>query len=213
MTNEAYIYDAIRTPRGKGKDSGSLHSVKPIDLLDTLFKAMQARHDLDTSLVDDVLLGCVTPVGEQGADIARTAPLYSGWNLDLPGAQLNRFCASGLESVNLAAAKVRSGWEHLVVAGGIESMSRVKMGADGGVLWGDDPEVINKLGFVPQGISADLIASLEGFSRQDVDELALCSQMRAAEAAAQGYFNKSIIPVKDKDGNLLSFKTGERYFE
>ncbi len=203
MTNEAYIYDAIRTPRGKGRDSGSLHPVKPIDLLDTLFKAMQERHDLDTLLVDDVLLGCVTPVGEQGADIARTAPLYSGWNLDLPGAQLNRFCASGLESVNLAAAKVRSGWEHLVVAGGIESMSRVKMGADGGVLWGDDPEVISKLGFVPQGISADLIASLEGFSRQDVDELALCSQMRAAEATEKGFFKKSIIPVKDKDGTIL----------
>ena len=203
MTTEAYIFDAIRTPRGRGKENGGLHPVKPIDLLDTLFKAMETRNELDTSQVDDILLGCVTPVGEQGGNIARTAPIYSGWNLDLPGAQLNRFCASGLETVNLAAAKVRSGWEDLIVAGGIESMSRVTMGSDGGVMWGDDPAIVQKLGFVPQGISADLIASLEEFSRTDVDELALCSQMRAAEAVRQGYFKNSIIAVNGADGAVL----------
>ena len=201
MPTEAYIFDAIRTPRGRGKESGGLHAVKPLDLLDTLFRAMQARHDLDTSQVDDVLLGCVTPIGEQGADIARTAPLYAGWDLDLPGAQINRFCASGLESVNMAAMKVRSGWEDLIVAGGVESLSRVKMGSDGGAMW-EDADVAKRLGFVPQGISADLIASLEGFSREDVDEVALASQQRATAAREKGYFS-SIIPVLDQDGKLL----------
>ena len=201
MPNEAYIYDAIRTPRGRGKANGSLHEVRPLDLLKTLFDEMRLRHDLDTSQVDDVLLGCVTPVKEQGGNIARTAPLYAGWDLDLPGAQLNRFCASGLEAVNLAAMKVRSGWEELVVAGGIESMSRVPMGSDGGAMW-DDYEVMAQLDIVPQGISADLIASLEGFSRADVDGYALRSQQRAAIAQQNGHFS-SIVSVRAADGRVL----------
>ena len=201
MPTEAYIYDAIRTPRGRGKANGSLHEVRPLDLLKTLFDEMRQRHDLDTSQVDDVLLGCVTPVKEQGGNIARTAPLYAGWDLDLPGAQLNRFCASGLEAVNLAAMKVRSGWEELVVAGGIESMSRVLMGSDGGAMW-DDYEVMGQLDIVPQGISADLIASLEGFSRADVDGYALRSQQRAAIAQQNGHFS-SIVPVRAADGRVL----------
>ncbi len=201
MPTEAYIYDAIRTPRGRGKANGSLHDVRPLDLLKTLFDEMRLRHDLDTSQVDDVLLGCVTPVKEQGGNIARTAPLYAGWDLDLPGAQLNRFCASGLEAVNLAAMKVRSGWEELVVAGGVESMSRIPMGSDGGAMW-DDYEVMAQLDIVPQGISADLIASLEGFTRLDVDEFALRSQQRAAVAQQANYF-KSIIPVRAADGRVL----------
>ena len=201
MPTEAYIYDAIRTPRGRGKANGSLHEVRPLDLLKTLFDEMRLRHDLDTSQVDDVLLGCVTPVKEQGGNIARTAPLYAGWDLDLPGAQLNRFCASGLEAVNLAAMKVRSGWEELVVAGGIESMSRVLMGSDGGAMW-DDYEVMGQLDIVPQGISADLIASLEGFSRADVDGYALRSQQRAAIAQQNGHFS-SIVPVRAADGRVL----------
>ena len=201
MPTEAYIYDAIRTPRGRGKANGSLHDVRPLDLLKTLFDALRLRHDLDTSQVDDVLLGCVTPVKEQGGNIARTAPLYAGWDLDLPGAQLNRFCASGLEAVNLAAMKVRSGWEELVVAGGIESMSRVPMGSDGGAMW-DDYEVMGQLDIVPQGISADLIASLEGFSRADVDGYALRSQQRAAIAQQNGHFS-SIVSVRAADGRVL----------
>ncbi len=201
MPTEAYIFDAIRTPRGRGKANGSLHEVRPLDLLKTLFDELRVRHDLDTSQVDDVLLGCVTPVKEQGGNIARTAPLYAGWDLDLPGAQLNRFCASGLEAVNLAAMKVRSGWEELVVAGGIESMSRIPMGSDGGAMW-DDYEVMAQLDIVPQGVSADLIASLEGFTRQDVDAFALRSQQRAAAAQQNGYF-KSIVPVRAADGRVL----------
>ncbi len=202
MTNEAYIFDALRTPRGRGKESGALHGVKALDLLAVLFHEMKERHELDTSQVDDVLLGCVTSIQEQGADIARTAPLYAGWDVDIPGVQLNRFCASGLEAVNLAAMKVRSGWESLIVAGGVESMSRVPMGSDGGALF-EDPAVIEQLGIVPQGISADLIATLEGFSRADVDEFALESQRRAAVAAAKGYF-KSIVPVKGGNRLLLA---------
>lgn len=198
---EAYLFDAIRTPRGRGKTDGSLHQVKPLDLLKTLFDALRERHDLDTSQVDDVLLGCVTPVKEQGADIGRTAPIYAGWDVDLPGAQVNRFCASGLETVNMAAMKVRSGWEELVVAGGVESMSRVPMGSDGGAMF-DDYELMQQFGFVPQGISADLIATLEGFSRDDVDQYALASQQRATQATRQGYFT-SIIPVRDGDGRVL----------
>lgn len=201
MTIDAYIYDAIRTPRGRGKANGALHEVTPIQLLTGLFQTLQARHDLDTSQVDDVVLGCVTPIGEQGGDIARTAPLYAGWNLDTPGMQLNRFCASGLEAVNLAAMKVRSGWEELVVAGGVESMSRLPLGSDGGAIM-DDPMVSETIGFVPQGISADLIATLEGFSRQDVDTFALQSQQRAAQAEQEGRF-KSLIPVRDAQGNVL----------
>lgn len=196
---EAYIYDAIRTPRGKGKASGSLYEVTPIDLVAGLMKALQQRHDLDTSQVDDVVLGCVTPIGDQGADIARTAALYADWDVDVPGVQLNRFCASGLEAVNMAAMKVRSGWEDLVVAGGVESMSRVPMGSDGGA-WVLDPKVNLKTNFVPQGVSADLIASLEGFSREDIDRFALQSQQRAAFAQENGRFHHSLIPVKDMNG-------------
>lgn len=199
---EAFIFDAVRTPRGRGKESGSLHGVKALDLLAVLFHALQDRHDLDTSQVDDVLLGCVTPIGEQGSDIARTAPLYAGWDVDLPGMQINRFCASGLDAVNTAAMKVRSGWEELIVAGGVESMSRVPMGADGGAMF-EDPDVIAQLGIVPQGISADLIATLAGFTREDVDLFALQSQQRAAHAAANGYFG-SIVPVMDRgNGRIL----------
>lgn len=199
---EAYIFDAIRTPRGKGKSNGRLYEVTPIDLVATLLKEMEQRHDLDTSQVDDVVLGCVTPIGDQGADIARTAVLYADWHVDVPGVQLNRFCASGLEAVNLAAMKVRSGWERLVVAGGVESMSRVPMGSDGGA-WVMDPKVNNATHFVPQGISADLIASIEGFSREDVDQFALESQRRAAQARANGYFQRSITPVRDMNGLMI----------
>jgi acetyl-CoA C-acetyltransferase len=201
MPTEAYIFDAIRTPRGRGKANGALHDVRPLDLLKTLFDEMRLRHNLDTSQVDDVLLGCVTPVKEQGGNIARTAPLYAGWDLDIPGAQLNRFCASGLEAVNMAAMKVRSGWEELVVAGGVESMSRIPMGSDGGAMW-DDYEVMTQLSIVPQGISADLIASLEGFTRQDVDAFALLSQQRAAAAQREGYY-KSIVPVRAAGGRII----------
>jgi acetyl-CoA C-acetyltransferase len=172
MTQEAYIFDALRTPRGKGKKNGTLHEVTPIDLVATLMRQMQQRHNLDTSQVDDIVLGCVTPIGEQGADIARTAALYAGWDVDTPGMQINRFCASGLETVNMAAMKVRSGWEDLVVAGGVESMSRIPMGSDGGA-WIMDPKVNMATHFVPQGISADLIATIEGYTRDDVDRYAV----------------------------------------
>lgn len=197
---EAYIFDAIRTPRGRGKETGALYPVAPIKLLQQLFTALQKRHNLDTSQVDDVVLGCVTPVKEQGGDIARTAPLFADWHEDVPGVQINRFCASGLEAVNLAAMKVRSGWEDLVLAGGVESMSRVPMGSDGWVIM-DDPEVSAKIGFVPQGISADLIATLEGFSRQEIDEFAFHSQKRAIEAIQNGHF-RSIIPILDGQGRV-----------
>ena len=196
---DAYIFDALRTPRGKGKSSGSLYEVTPIDLVAALMREMQQRHDLDTSQVDDVVLGCVTPIGDQGADIARTAALYADWHVDVPGMQINRFCASGLETVNMAAMKVRSGWEELVVAGGVESMSRVPMGSDGGA-WITDPKVNSKTHFIPQGVSADLVATLEGFSRADVDQFALQSQQRAAHATANGYFQRSLVPVKDING-------------
>ncbi len=195
----AYIYDHVRTPRGKGKKDGSLHQASPVWLLRTLLHAMQQRHGLDTGLVDDVVLGCVTPVGEQGADIARTAVLDADWAQTVAGVTQSRFCASGLESVNLAAAKVLSGWEDLVVAGGVESMSRWTMGSDGGA-WVMDPRVNQKLGFVPQGIGADLIATLEGWDRADVDGFALRSHQRAALARAEGRFAKSVVPVKDIAG-------------
>ncbi len=199
MPTEAYVFDAIRTPRGRGKKSGALYEVTPIELVASLLKELQARCDLDTSQVDDIALGCVIPIGEQGADIARTAALYAGWHVDTPGMQINRFCASGLETVNLAASKVRSGWDDLIVAGGVEHMSRVPMGSDGGA-WILDPRVNTKTHFVPQGISADLLATIEGFNRQDVDAFALRSQQQAAHASENGYFERSIIPVKDKSG-------------
>ncbi|TCB60353.1 acetyl-CoA C-acetyltransferase [Acinetobacter terrae] len=197
--SEAYIIDAIRTPRGKGKKDGSLHQVKPITLLTTLLNELKDRHQLDTSKVDDIVLGCVTPIGDQGADIAKTAAIAAGWDNDVAGVQINRFCASGLEAVNMAAMKVRSGWEDIVVAGGVESMSRVPMGSDGGP-WALDPETNMACDFVPQGIGADLIATIDGYTRSDVDTFAENSQKKAAAAQAAGYFNKSIVPVKDKAG-------------
>ena len=199
MAQEAYVFDAIRTPRGRGKKNGSLHEVKPIDLVVTLMREMQQRHELDTSQVDDVVLGCVTPIGEQGADIAKISAQYADWDIDVPGVQLNRFCASGLESVNVAAMKVRSGWEHLVVAGGVESMSRYPLGADGGAMV-LDPAVNAGTNFVPQGIGADLIATLEGFSREDVDAFGLRSQKLAAEAWKEERFKRSVVPVLDQNG-------------
>ena len=197
--SDAYIYDHLRTPRGKGKKDGSLHQATPVWLLRTLLQTLQRRNHLDTALVDDVVLGCVTPIGEQGADIARTAVLDAEWAQSVAGVTQSRFCASGLESVNLAAAKVKSGWEDLVVAGGVESMSRWAMGSDGGA-WFMDPRINQKLGFVPQGIGADLIATLEGFSRSDVDGFALRSHQRAAAARAEGRFARAIVPVKDIAG-------------
>lgn len=197
--SEAYIFDAIRTPRGKGKKDGSLYEVKPITLLTTLMQALQERNHLDTSMVEDVVLGCVTPIADQGADIAKTAAIAAGWSDNVSGVQINRFCASGLEAVNLCAMKVRSGWEDLVVAGGIESMSRVAMGSDGGP-WALDPQTNLKAGFVPQGVGADLIATLDGYSRADVDEFAANSQAKAAKAQAEGRFDKSLIAVKDGAG-------------
>jgi acetyl-CoA C-acetyltransferase len=196
---DAYLYDHVRTPRGKGKKDGSLHQATPVWLLSTLLRALQLRLALDTALVDDVVLGCVTPVGEQGADIARTAVLDADWAQSVAGVTQSRFCASGLESINLAAAKVASGFERLVVAGGVESMSRWPMGSDGGA-WFMDPRINAKLGFVPQGIGADLIATMEGFSRADVDAFALQSHRRAALARAEGRFVKSLVPVHDIAG-------------
>ncbi len=199
---DAYIYDAVRTPRGKGKKDGSLHQATPVWLIQTLLRALQTRNHLDTSLVDDVVLGCVTPVGEQGADVARTAVLAADWAESVAGVTLSRFCASGSEAVNLAAAKVMSGMEDMVVAGGIESMSRWAMGSDGGA-WVMDPSINSKLSFIPQGVSADLIATLEGFSRHDVDAYAVESQRRAAAAQAAGRFGKSIVPVRDLNGLMM----------
>ncbi len=199
MSREAYIYDAVRTPRGKGKRNGSLYEVKPIALAATALTALQQRTELDTSLVEDVVLGCVTPVNEQGCDIAKIASLYAGWDYRVSGVQLNRFCASGLDAVNICAMKLRSGWEDLVVAGGVESMSRVPMGSDLGA-WANDPDTNARVGFVPQGVGADLLASMDGFSRHDVDTFAARSQKRAAHARDSGYFDKSIIPVKDLNG-------------
>ena len=196
--SHAYIFDAIRTPRGKGRN-GSLQQVKPITLLANLLSALQERNQFESQNVDDIVMGCVTPIGDQGADIAKTAAILAGWDDDVAGVTLNRFCASGLEAVNLAAMKVRSAWEHLVVAGGVESMSRVPMGSDGGA-WANDPETNIKTGFMPQGIGADLIATLGGFSRDDVDGFAVRSHQKAAAAWQRNAFAKSIIPVKDQNG-------------
>lgn len=205
MSRDAFIYDAVRTPRGRGRTTGSLHRARPVDLVVTLLRALEQRNSaaasFNTAHVEDLLLGCVTPVGEQGANLARTAALAAGWDVRVPGVQLNRFCASGLEAINLAAMQVRAGWADLVVAGGVESMSRVPMGADGGALL-EDPAISDVIGFVPQGISADLIATLEGFSRQQLDEYALRSQQLAAHAASHGYF-RSLVPVYDAEGRLL----------
>ena len=199
---EAYIYDAVRTPRGKGKRDGSLHEVTPVHLLKNCFDAVRERNHLDTSLVDDVVIGCVTPVGEQGADIARTAVLYSDWDQSVAGVTQNRFCASGLESINLAAMKIMSGQEDMVAAGGVESMSRWPMGSDGGAMV-SDPRVNAKMDFVPQGIGADLIATINGFSREDVDAFAVKSQQKAAKAQEENRFAKSLIAVKDVNGMVV----------
>ena len=197
---EALIYDAIRTPRGRGKNTGSLHEVKPISLLTGLLDEVRTRHlGLDPNQIDDVILGCVTPVGDQGADIARTAVIAAGFGEQVAGVQLNRFCASGLEAVNQAAARVKSGWEDLIVAGGVESMSRVPMASDGGA-WAMDPRTALDTSFVPQGISADLIATIEGYTREDCDAFAVESQSRASKAIANGYFKHSVIPVLDASG-------------
>lgn len=198
MVNAAFIFDAIRTPRGKGKSDGSLHEVRPISLVSQLLGHLQTRNRLDTSRVDDIVLGCVTPLGEQGGNLPKMAALYAGWDQKACGQQINRFCASGLEAVNLAAMKIASGFEDLVVAGGVESMSRVPMGSDGGAAY--DPAWSTQVGFVPQGISADLIATVGGFTRQDVDRFALGSQQKAAAARDAGHFDRSVIPVTDACG-------------
>ncbi|MEI6663011.1 MAG: acetyl-CoA C-acetyltransferase [Actinomycetes bacterium] len=202
-STDALVFDAIRTPRGKGKSNGSLHGTKPVDLVVGLMHEMLIRNDqLDPNLVDDVVLGCVTPVGDQGADIAKTAAIKAGLPDTVAGVQLNRFCASGLEAVNVAAQKVASGWEDLVFAGGVESMSRLPMGTDGGA-WAMDPETNYDTSFVPQGVSADLIATIEGFSRDDVDAYAVRSQERASAAQAEGRFANSVIPVKDINDQVV----------
>ncbi|QRV31303.1 acetyl-CoA C-acetyltransferase [Streptomyces californicus] len=203
MSTEAFVYDAIRTPRGRGKANGALHGTKPIDLVVGLIHEIRGRFPgLDPAAIDDIVLGVVSPLGDQGSDIARIAAIAAGLPDSVAGVQENRFCASGLEAVNLAAAKVRSGWEDLVLAGGVESMSRVPMGSDGGA-WAMDPMTSFETGFAPQGIGADLIATVEGFSRRDVDEYAALSQERAAAAWKDGRFARSVVPVRDRNGLLV----------
>ncbi|WP_406468426.1 acetyl-CoA C-acetyltransferase [Streptomyces sp. NBC_01594] len=203
MSTEAFVYDAIRTPRGRGKANGALHGTKPIDLVVGLIHEIRNRFPgLDPAAIDDIVLGVVSPLGDQGSDIARIAAIAAGLPDSVAGVQENRFCASGLEAVNLAAAKVRSGWEDLILAGGVESMSRVPMGSDGGA-WAMDPMTNYETGFAPQGVGADLIATIEGFSRRDVDEFAALSQERAAEAWKDGRFARSVVPVKDRNGLVV----------
>lgn len=199
MSNDVFIVDAIRTPRGKGKSGGALHEVKPVTLVTQLLEAIRSRNDLDTRSVDDLVLGCVTPIGEQGAVLARAALLASSWDEGVAGVHVNRFCASGLEAVNVAAMKIASGWGEIVVAGGVESMSRVAMGSDGGA-WMEDPATQFAANYVPQGVSADLMATLDGFTREDVDSYALRSQRRAADASSNGWFSRSLVPVLDSNG-------------
>ena len=199
---EAFIFDAVRTPRSKGKPGGTLNEVKPIRLLAGLLEGLQARHDLDTARVDDVIMGCTAPLMEQGSCIAKAAAISARWDESVPGVQLDRFCASGLEAVNMAAAKVGSGQESLVVAGGIESMSRVPIGAAGGPMFAD-PEFVLEHTSVPQGIGADLIATLDGYSREDVDAFAMESQRRAAHARDSGWFDRSVLPVRDLNGAVV----------
>ncbi|MCW2834461.1 MAG: fadA 3 [Nocardioides sp.] len=197
---EAFIYDHIRTPRGKGKAAGALHEVKPVDLVVGLLDEVLERNpDFDPHRVDDVVLGVVTPIGDQGGDIAKTAALKAGYPETVAGVQLNRFCASGLEAVNQAASRVRGGFEDLILAGGVESMSRVPMGSDGGA-WAMDPATALATGFVPQGIGADLIATIEGWNREDVDTFAAQSHHRAAKAWANGYYSNAVVPVRDING-------------
>ncbi|MFI1796225.1 acetyl-CoA C-acetyltransferase [Streptomyces sp. NPDC020379] len=203
MSTEAYVYDAIRTPRGRGKADGALHGTKPVDLVVGLIHELRRRFPgLDPAAVDDIVLGVVSPLGDQGSDIAKVAAIAAGLPDTVAGVQENRFCASGLEAVNIAAAKVRSGWEDLVLAGGVESMSRVPMGSDGGA-WFADPMTNFEVGFVPQGVGADLIATLGGFSRHDVDVFAARSQERAAQAWKEGRFDRSVVPVRDRNGLVV----------
>lgn len=202
MATAAFIYDAVRSPRAKGKLGGPLNEVKPVDLAAGLLRGLSDRHDMDTSQVGDVILGCVAPVMDQGSCIAKAAVQVAGWHESVPGFQLDRFCASGLEAVNLAAAKVGSDQEKLVVAGGVESMSRVPIGASGGPMFADVEFVLGQYA-VPQGVGADLIASLDGYSRDAVDEFAVRSQKRAAHARSNGWFDRSVLPVKDKVGQII----------
>lgn len=202
MSHSVFVYDAIRTPRGKGKMDGSLYSVKPVHLAAGLLTELQQRYDLDTARVDDVVLGCGQPVGEQGGDVAKCVVQYAGWDESVPGVQIDRFCASGLEAVNQASSRIASGWEDLIVAGGVESMSRLPMGSAGGA-WIQDPEISFKLHSVPQGIGADLLAALDGYSREDVDRFALVSQQRAAHARDSGFFDRSVVPVRDINGLVV----------
>jgi acetyl-CoA C-acetyltransferase len=202
---DAFILEAVRTPRGRGRPDGSLHPITPVQLAAQTLAALRDRTSLDTSQLDDVVLGCVTPVGEQGADIARIATLVAGYAENVPGKQLNRFCASGLEAVNTAAAQVMSGQSDMVVGGGVEHMSRCTMGMDGGA-WAIDPQVAWPLHFVPQGVSADLIATIEGFTREQVDAYAVESQRRAAHAQQSGWFDRSLVPVKDVIGEVALAK-------
>ena len=202
MKNDAYIFDALRSPRGK-KKNGALSQLTPTDILSKLLIFLKKKHDLDTAEVDDVIMGCVTPIGEQGGNIAKAALQYAEWDYKVPGMQINRFCASGLESVNLSTMKIKSGWENLIVAGGIECMSRVTMGSDGGSI-ALEPKVNLRSQFVPQGIGADLIATIGGYTRKDIDSFALESHKRAANATNKGYF-KSIVPIYDQSGlHILS---------
>ncbi|MEO0577698.1 MAG: beta-ketoacyl synthase N-terminal-like domain-containing protein, partial [Pseudomonadota bacterium] len=199
---DAYIYDHVRSPRGKGRASGSLHEVTPIELSAQVLSALRDRNELDTSQVDDVVFGCVSPVGDQGANVARVAALVADYDQQVPGKQLNRFCASGLEAINTAASQVMSGQSDMCVGGGVESMSRVPMGSDSGAM-AADPKVASELYFAPQGIGADLIATIEGFSREDVDAYAVESQRRAANAWENGYFDGSVVPIRDQLGMVL----------
>ena len=198
MNNTAYIIDVVRTPRGRGKKNSALEEVKPLNLLLPLLQHLQEKHQFDNAAVEDIIIGCTTPIGEQGSNIGKSLALYAQWSDTIAGMQVNRFCASGLESVNIAAAKIHADYESCIIAGGVESMSRVPMGNDGGALH-YDPAVSSKVNFIPQGISADLIASLEKYSRTELDEYALSSHIRAAEAQSKGYFKESIVPILDQN--------------
>jgi acetyl-CoA C-acetyltransferase len=199
---EAYLYDAVRTPRGRGKPGGGLHTIPPIELATTVLGALRDRNQLDTAIVDDVILGCVEPVKEQGSDIARLAALYAGYDQSVPGVQINRFCASGLVATNMGAARVMAGQDDVIVAGGVESMSRVKMGSSRGS-WATDPQVASQTMFIPQGISADLLATLYGHDRTACDTFAVVSQQRAAAAWQDNRFAKSVVPVHDRNGVMV----------
>ncbi len=200
--NHAYIYDCVRTPRGKGKPTGKIHSQRPIDLAASTLTALKNRNNLDTSLVEDVVLGCVTQVAEQGGCVAKAAAMHADFDQKVAGVTLNRYCGSGLQAINQSANSIISGFSNLIIAGGVESMSRVPFGTDGGS-WMIDPELANKTGFIPQGISADLIATINNFSRKDVDQFALNTQMKASSALKNGYFKNSTIPIKDKWGTTI----------